>query len=717
MHNTRLEQVFKLTCIAALVGGMPAALADELTPERIEAIGAMTAMGPEVKAGLSAISDDNTRLGQYTGMRDSGAYLILDGAYRSLEQDSGTWMRANARNLGLDTRELDFEHYRQGVWRYAVGFGQTIRHEPNQVVTGLTGIGETSSTVNGTALRPVDIKMQRDLVSFSGEIGLSSESNVRLRYTHEDKEGARLFGRGNFGIPAAIEFLAEPIDRNTQTLELAGNYSGKALQLSGGYYGTLFTNHAERLDVASSTNNVLSTPAAPTPAWSPMSMPLSNQSHQLFLTGGYNISPLTRLSLRTTRTTATQDEQLISVTQPAALTNAQGQVLSLPALANAPDSLDGKVVTTIGYIDLTSMEIDRLDLQANIRYEDRHDHTPFAKYLNLTSANFVSGYNKPRSWRSVKSKFEAGYQLPFGFKAVGGIEVDNQERNYPEPYRRVAFRAKTDETTSRAEIKRIISESATGSVSYSEARRRGSQYITDTLDTNAAVAGIQPSSDINPLIWADRDRGTWRVSADWAPLDELTLSFSGDKSNDMYSGRDLGPRDGERAYYSVSAGYALSRRLQLTGFISRDDTHARQFTHTNQGPTQQWAAHLRQLGTAAGIGLHGNLRNGIEFGADLTHYRDVAEQRYVTISPVVPGSFEPGAVSPPDYEYRTTELKLSGKYPLDKRSSVLVEYQYRDWQTDDWTWRGWTYSDGTTLVEKPEQRTHYLGAAYRYRWW
>lgn len=711
MKNIRLQQVFKLTCLASMIGGMLAAHAEELPQERIEAIAALTALGPEGKAGLALMSEDNTRLGQYTGMRDSSAYLILDGNYRSLDQGSGTWMRANARNLGLDTRELDFEHYRQGVWRYAIGFGQTIRHEHNQLITGLTGIGDTTSTINGTALRPVDIKMQRDLVSFMGEIGLGSTSNVRLRYTHEDKEGARLFGRGNFGAPAAIEFLAEPINRNTQTLELAGNHSGNAFQLSGGYYGTLFTNHAERLDVVSSVNNVLSAPPAPTPAWSPISMPLSNESHQLFLTGGYNVSSQTRLSFRTTRTTATQDESLISVVQPTAPT---------APVANAPDSLDGKVVTTIGYVDLTSMEIDRLDLQANIRYEDRHDHTPFAKYLNLAPANFVSGYNKPRSWRSVKSKFEAGYQLPWGFKAIGGVEVDNQERNYPEPYRRVAFRANTDETTSRAEIKRIIADSATGSISYSEARRRGSQYITDTLDTNATVAGIQPSSDINPLIWADRDRATWRVAADWMPLDELSLSFSGDKSNDMYSGRELGPRDGDRAYYSLSAGYSLSRRLQLTGFVSRDDTHARQFTHTsvqvNNLPTQQWAAHLRQLGTAAGIGLRGNLRSGIEFGADLNHYRDVAQQRYVTISPVT-ATFEPGAVSPPDYEYRITELNLTGKYPLDNKSSLLIEYQYRDWQTDDWTWRGWTYSDGTTLVEKPEQRTHYLGAAYRYRWW
>lgn len=695
---------FRLTCLATLIGGFgPVAQAQPLDAERAEAISTLTTPDKEIRLGLGLLSDDNRRLGQYTGLLDQGAYALADVNYLTLEKASGKWIRLTGRDLGLDTRELEFDHYRQGVWRYTLGFGQTVRHEPLQVSTGLTGVGAAVQTINGGTIRPVDFQMKRDLMSFAAEHAFMGNNKVRLRYTHEDKEGARIFGRGNFGTPAAIEFLTEPISRDTQTLELSLSHTGKDLQLSGGYYGTLFVNHAERLDViGDNTTNALNAPLpAGTPPWSPMSMPLSNDSHQVFMTAGYSLSALTRLAFKGSHTVARQNENFMAVTQPT----------SPAPVADAPASLDGKVVTTLGYLDLTSTEIDHLDLQANFRFEDRDDQTPEAKFLNVLG---VSGLYKPRSWRSMKSKFEAGYQLPLALKAVASFEIDEQERNLPEPFRRVAFRPKTDESTSRLELKRLIAESATGSVAFSQSRRRGSDYVTDTLDSST-LPGLQPSSDVNPLLWADRDRDTWRATLDWVPFSDLSVNLAVDKSNDVYSGRELGPRDGQRTFYSLDASYSITRRWQATLFASYDDTRARQITHTGIGSTQQWEANLRQSGQAVGIGIRGSLRSGLELGGDLNHYQDVAEQR---MSAALASVLTPGfsVTSLPDYKYQLTELKLFGAYPIDNSSRFRIEYQYSEWKTDDWTWQGWTYSDGTTLAEKPEQRTHFLGASYQYRW-
>lgn len=710
------KALFRLSTLAMLIGSWGTMVcAAEIDEERAESIAKLASPDGYVDMGLQILSGDARRIGQYYGIASPGAPLF-NLLHQSRDNEDGRWIRLTGRDLGLDTREINFEHFRQGVWRYALGYGQTIRHEPLEVATGLQGVGTTAQGVSyksiaPDAMRPVDLQMRRDQLSFAIE-RWEGEDSVRLRYTHEDKEGARIFGRGNFGTPAAIEFLTEPIQRNTQTLEFTLAHAGKDLQLAWGYYFTQFNNYSDRLDVTSNATNVLN-PAAPALPWSPMSMPLSNDSQQMFVNGGYNLTPRTRLAFKATQTVARQNENLIEVVQPA-VTPAQ------PAVPDAPSSLDARVVTTIGYLDLTSYEFNGVDLQANVRYEDRDDQTPVTQYLNLLAANLLSGANKPRSWRSLRVMGEAGYRLPWGFKAVGSAEHDAQERNYPEPYRRVAFRKETTEDTARLELRRTIAESATGSLAYSEARRRGSPLgdLNDTVASTVAgtVVTIRSSGDVNPLIWADRDRANWRLSFDWSPIDVLSLSLWGDKSNDVYSGRDLGPRDGQREYLSLSATYSLSRRWQTTLFASRDDTNARQFTHTGIGPAQTWAAKLRQLSDQAGVNIRGNLRSGVELGGDLTFHRDVGEQHYSALSAVT-AKFNPAAVSPPDYQYKFTELRLFGSFPIDDRASVRVDYFFRDWKTDDWTWQGWTYSDGTTLAEKPEQKTHMLALSYRYRWW
>lgn len=698
MRTKEAVRLFRQSCLASLVAGLFGPVhgqAPDPLAERRVGIETASAVSSELNVGVALVGDDNRRFGQYSGMLDSGPYPILDVNIVVLDKDSGVWSKFSGRNLGLETREVMLDLQRQGQWRYFLGLSQGVRYEPNVVNTGLSGIGTTSQTVNGTLIRPVDLQMTRDLYSAGFDQSFGGSYGFRVRYTHEDKQGARLFGRGATGSvanPTALEFLTEPINRSTQTFEASLSHTGRNLQISGGYYGTLFVNHAERLDVQSSAANAANATVNNIPAFSPMSMPLSNDSHQLFVTGGYNVTPLTRASAKVSRTIARQNENFIDVS-PAA------------TFAGAPTSLHGRVDTTLAYADLTSVEFDRLDLQANVRYEDRDDKTPLAQYLtnvaastNLAGAN---GFNKPRSWSSTKGKLEAGYQLPIGFKLVGGWEYDHQERKVPEPFRRVNLRESNDESTTRVEVKRMIAESLSGSVAYSHAKRTGSDYLMESyVPTGTSI-------DINPLLVADRDRNTWRTSFDWMPLDELSLHIAYDHSEDEYGGKPFGPREGERDFYSLDASYALSSRWQANLWVSRDDTHAIQTTQT--GAAQRWEARLRHLGEGVGGGLRGKLKSGLELGAELAHHRESAEQRMLALTGAA-------ITSLPDYDYKLTEVKLFGSYALDPVSGVRLDYTYQAWRTNDWTWLGWTYADGTTLTQDAQQRVHYVAASYYLRW-
>lgn len=732
--NNPMCHTCRLSVLAIVFGQAFPVLGQEIDAERREAIAALAETQNELRMGAGYLSDPTRRGGMFTGMREEGGYLLADIELHRLDQATGTRFRLSGRDLGLDTREISVDHHRQGHWRYGFAYSQTQRHDAMVVNTRLSGIGSESLAIKGeSSARAVDFSQKRDLFSLGAEYFLSKADSLRVRFTHEDKVGERLFGRGAFGgstsVPnptfgcsnplsgsnpftcsTALEFLAEPIHRTTETLELAFNRTTRQYQFSAGYYGTLFVNHSARLDISSPDLNgpssSVTSASGTVPPFSPLAMPLSNDSHQVFMTGGYNVTPLTRATLKTSYTVAQQNENFISVT-PAA------------TFAGSPPSLKGRVDTTLAYLDVTSFEVDRLDLQANLRYEDRNDKTPEAQYLaaaTTPSATLagVTGYNKPRSWSSLKSKLEAGYMLPAEFKVLAGWELDRQERNAPERFSKVNFRTETDESSLYLEAKRSILDTLSGALGYRQSRRSGSSYRPDTYAQAlpAGASGTDPKYSVNPLLWADRDRTTWKATADWVPAESWAVHAVHEESSDQYEGMALGPRNGFRMFSSIDVSYALSERWNAHFWWSRDDTRAEQATYssgTAAAPSQLWQAKLRQLSEGLGAGLAGKTRSGIEMGLDVAFADQAAQHRMAAIS-------GPAIQSLPDYYYRQLDLRAHFTYPLDRQSGVRADYGYQELKTDDWTWTNWSYTDGTQLIQDVSQRTHFVGASYYHRW-
>ena len=65
--------------------------------------------------------------------------------------------------------------------------------------------------------------------------------------------------------------------------------------------------------------------------------------------------------------------------------------------------------------------------------------------------------------------------------------------------------------------------------------------------------------------------------------------------------------------------------------------------------------------------------------------------------------------------YRQTALKLFGKYSLDKASAVRMDVVYQRASVNDWTWTAFTYSDGTTVTQKPTQSVGVIAVTYIYQ--
>jgi MtrB/PioB family decaheme-associated outer membrane protein len=715
MSTTRIFWFRQTILATALLAAFGPALAQRSAAEEAAMAAAADAIRRDlatpdsrVEAGIGVVSGESRRFGQFSGLNSDGAYGLLNLDLINRDDATGTWLKLKGSDLGNENRELRFEHERQGDWSYFLESRHLTRNEPWIVRTGLTGIGTTSETVSSTApKRDINLKMEHESFALGARKFIIGGFTVRVSFKQDEKRGDRMYGRGATGTQ---EFLTEPLDRTTRQWEVVAGYVDKKLQLSGGYSGSSFEDRKQLLAVSPAGVTGITT----------LALPPSNDAHQLYLSGGYNIDDSTRTSFKFSHTLARQDSLFGIATSP----------------GNA--SLDGRLVTTLAFADLSLRPMDRLSLIANVRLENRDDQTPTALYLpsqvfvptagvaNALSTAGFTGYNVPRSQKQLKGMVEAGYELDDGYRLVGTLEQEQISRNVPVQYRRVAFRAKTDETLARIELKRSLSETLNGSVAYIRSDRGGSDYVDDTY-TNIAAA---PTHLINPLIWADRQRDKLRATADWIPEESWSVQFIGDLSADRYSGRTLGPRTGTGMFASGDATYALSEKWKFSGWVSQERTTANQTTHTDYNTAIPiadrgvlWEARIRNITSAWGLSLKGKPKAYLEVGAELSSSTDTAEHGMTRLGTVGgTGAAGYGTSSPtslPAYFYRQLSLKLFADYAIERNSGLRATFTYDRRKTNDWTWAGYTYSaasDGTTVSQPNQQDTRFIGATYYYRW-
>ena len=685
------------TLAAALAGGYELALAQE-DPE----IAALMKPESEVSAGLGYWSKDRPRLGTYDGMNQKGPYWLLDAFINSRDDARGTWFTLEARNLGLDTRELRADWLRQGNVGVFLEYSRTPRDEPYTVFTNVQGIGTntqrvpTTSTTGGGALH---LGTMREAFGAGFNKFLGGGYEFRVSAKSEDKTGDRLWGRGG-----AAEFAAEPIDSNTRQIDAVLSYTSKTFQLQGGYYGSWYTNRNSMVDTA------LTTGASPFF----LSLPLDNQAHQVFANGGYNLSERTRATFKVAYTRATQDEQIPVGTG----------VLVSPT---APTHLDGRLDTTLLQAGISQRTSTAFSWLASLRSYDSDEKTPQQRVVGPACPGCVD--TTPLTVKTLTGKLEGTYRLQADLSVTGGFDYTKQDRNIPfgdlspagfDNQRYVPFRAELDETTLRLELRRSLAETVNGRVAVSHSKRDGSEFTR----TNELQSDL-----INPIHLADRDRKKLRLMLDWAALQALNLTFNADYAKDDYGtseGRPYGLIEGSAAVYSIDAAYVINEKWQLTAWYTRDQTQATQLGQRSPSGAPvdtRKEANLEDVGDTFGVGARGILKANLKGGLDLLYSKNVNKYPESIVTAGLP--YPAGTVGPlPNITNKLTRVNLHAVYALQKNADVRVDYIYERWQTDDWSWlfangTPFTYgvapNDGTQVVQAPKQTSNFIGARYIYR--
>jgi len=711
-----------------------------------EDLAQLTQPQSSASAGISLLSghqDDRSIFGQYNGMREHGGYLNLDIDLVTRDNATGTWTILKGQDLGLDTRELSFSVNKEGDWKFGGDYSELVHREIRTVNTGMAGVGSTTPTVVRLATpgsgTDQDLQLKRTRLGLSGDKWINSALQFQVSFKNEDKTGARFWGRGYECASYvctntqnatnqrwALLFLPEPVDSNTKQIEARLNYHTDKMFLSGGYYGSFYSNSngSMQASVTAPLNGSIGQPVTNISPLAVLNLPMAlwpdNQAHQVYVDGNYRFTPKTRANFRLAYTRATQDQNFASMgladgTQPRADFGAQ-------------------VDSTLAQVGLITHPMARLSVNAKLRYEKNDDKTPIAVY-NVENGTFWS--NGHQTNEKTNGKIEATYLFPANFRGTFGVDYEKVKRELPLPAPIVGpsgvelagfsgLRGETTEVGVRAELRRSISETLIGAVAVSHSKRDGSDWYSlsgatygQLLSASQILAAAPATGPTGayPFTLTDRTRDKVRVTADWTATDRLSLQFVAEGGDDKYEPPSTaGLQKSKLSLFSVDASYVMTDAWKLTAYASQGDQTI------NTGQNTGYRAELKDNNTAIGVGLTGKLSGRLEVGGKLSYVNDVNKYAYTGLYPTANTGAQQQVAAYgglPDVTYRETKLSVYGKYALRKNADVRLDVIRYQAKLDEWAWGysgvPFVYQDNTTVTLNPNQSVTFIGATYIYK--
>ncbi len=713
-----------------------------LTPGERERLRELTQSVSSVELGVGHVNGDAFKFGDYSGLHREGYHLIgnMDLIERPKPGSNDTeYLRIQGRNLGLDSRNIEVEAGSQGSYRLRVEHDELPKKQTDKYLTIYEGAGTSALTLpagwvagaNTGAmpgltdnLRPFEVESARTNV----RLGVNKVLDGRwagweldAKFRREEKDGTKLMGSYNSN--STTQLIPEPVHYTTDQVELAVAYAGTRAQFQARYEMSTFKNANRLLDWQSAFTGAQLD--------NRRDLPPENQFHQLNFSGGYNFTRTTRFTAAASFGRMTQDEQFLamSVNNPAA---------ELPR-----SSLQGKVNTRHVNLGLSARPLPKLSLGAGYRYYDRDNSTPqdVFRYIGrdgagaqpaLTSA--FARVNQPRSYTRHQSKLDAAYEVLPRTKLSLGYELDEIQRDWWEV-------DKTRERSTRAEIRRGVSETVTGGVGYERSERRGGEYVFNhpfvTGQTPEYLATLAPQAqlDNNPALRkffeANRDRDRVRGFVSYSPNERVNLQFAATRDHDTYPDSELGLTRSRGNTYTIDGTYTPGEHLSLSAFYSRENSRlaqrGRRWTSTT-APTggastinaadagADWEAEMGYRTDTVGIGLRAKPQERLELGVDAAYSRftgdiDVSAPGFETL-PITNRPATPTAL--PMLVTRMASFQLSATYKVKDDLSIRGVYWFQRLKSSDWGYDGLTPTTVTNALineETPQYTVHVVGVS------
>jgi hypothetical protein len=617
-------------------------------------------------------------------------------------------------------------------------------------IPGFAGAANAQSALITPRLQDYDVKLGRDIYKLGASGLLANNWDYKVTYREDRHDGTRLTGMP-FSLPSSMALIVPyPLDDKTQQIEATLGYAVKGAQLQFSYAYSRFSNDVDSLFVQNPYQ------AAGTNSNGRLSLMPSNDYHQLSATGAYNFSKTTRLTGKVSYSVGRQNEAFL----PYSANVATGAAGNVPPRS----SLDGKVVKTLLDLALTAKPIDKMNLKVAYQYRDTDNRTPIANYLylsrdtnNAVGSTTTSRRNVPLDSTEQMASIEGDYEISAKTYLKAGLERKHVKYSLDEAlYQNPGDRSYTNTDKLSLELRRPVSDEIIGSLGYTYAQRRGSQFDTNAYSRNSywdpaffTTNRLIAHPSVRQFMYADYDENRVRASGNWTASEAVSLQASIDNFRQNSKGPNcsqvvdpsipaalaavlpdtcLGRKMADGTNINLDLQWQPEENLTTFTFVSFGETGSEQAGRTwtrgaattlagnTAGDTSRdWSASLKNRDHTFGVGLKWQPEEKWDLGGTYVFNYGIGKASITT------GPSLAAETSMPNTWSKLHSVQLFAKWDYSKQLSWRFNYLYENLRSADWAYDNLTAQSISQVLltgqQAPRYSNHVLGVSAILRSW
>jgi MtrB/PioB family decaheme-associated outer membrane protein len=478
---------------------------------------------------------------------------------------------------------------------------------------GLPGEDLRIASVLAGAVRPIDLGTERETGVFGFNLLFSEQTQGRLEFGIDDKEGSILTGVGiGDRPPRSVNVqIPEPIDYKTRNFRFSLAHRGGVYEIDASYLYSDFENDVESLtwnslfhapgfftDGATDYDGIRIPGSTLYATNGAVALNPDNTYSNFVLNGGLNLPWRSRLSASVAYGVMKQDDALF----PYATSDFGGR--QTPA-ALPRDSADARIETAMFNVVYTVNPLRRVNLKFNYRYYDLDNQTDQDIWRGNTSDSSSRNFKSERiniAYDLEQENF--GADLSYYLGKAGSLAFAYEREEKKRPQREVE---QTDEDIYEITYRVRPVNWASLLAKYTRRERDGSLYNSEVTDQSYAydpfarqaepdnpLPGFSNHPALRKFDVADREQDQIDLSLGFVAADSVSINLrynygTSDYRSDIPSTintwdaatlafvdtfvdpTQLGLLEDETTLYALDLNYAPSDRLSLSGFVSREE--------------------------------------------------------------------------------------------------------------------------------------------------
>jgi len=651
----------------------------------------------EVELGGAYVDEDSAKFGDYTGLDESGGYVIANAEGRAAEE-SGYVLEYELTDLGLDSREARLGGGKQGKYEFELSYDAIPHRIWDTTATPYGGNGTSNLTLPSgwvdagytggmtalnSSLRDVDVGFDRDRYGAAGLYWFGENLKFDLDYRRDERDGTRT-QLASFG--SVSTELLRPIDDATDRLDATVRYQGKRWYAQVGYSGSIYDTKAAYLR----WDNPFTAMVAGANVGQ-MAMAPDNQYHEFGVSAGWFGLPWnTTIALSLASGKGSQDIGFLPYTS-----NAQLVTGALPA-----SNLDGQMNVTRADFTLTARPIDRLRLRGSVAYDERDNDTKQLAYTSIVHTDLFpvldDRVNPVYGFERLRVSGSADFQVYDDLTIGAGGEYRTLDRN-----------------GTAQEVKSEELADGWGSVQYRPTGYLGvvlkggaMERTPDKYEENAAGSGQNPLLRKYNMAYLYRSYGEALANLSFGSL-PITLGASAFYGDDSYNLSTIGATSGLDRRYGVDLTWTASDKLSLYASFGEEKIDAKRQGSQAFGQPD-WRYVLEDNFETYGAGLRAQPLEKFSLDLDYTYAKGTSKTDLVGVNG---GNFP---VNRSEFSTLTADVT----YAMSERIDLALTWRYESFDSSDWAIQGVdpaTLNNVLALGADPyDYSVNYVGASVRY---